>query len=567
MRPALACLLLAAFAAPARADLKPDEVGLIAMATSREGRGLAEHYAQVRGVPKANVLLLDGAPGDDIGRQAWEGSVRPAIRAWLAAGGREERIRCLVTCWDVPLRIGPRDPASPVVVARKDLLGRARLSHTSQLSRLLHVLQSVGRDEQPAAAAAIDAKAGAQQIGQQFDAAMKEAQQRLQGLDSDEKKKQAGTVMERVLAAVGGVNALLQIAAGQAAAAEAKPEVAAQIALLKGRMEGLQQGLRALDALPDTAARDVQLLNILVQTNGLIGCLQWIDQQNELLEKNETGAAFDSELSLIAWDDYPLFRWQPNLLHYSFDHVQGKRPTMMVSRLAAPSIGLAARLVDTAVSVEKAGLSGKVYLDARGVGYTPGKGERGSYGEYDQSLRDLAERLKKHTKLEVVLDNDPKLFQPGSCPDAALYCGWYSLGNYVDAFEWKPGAVGYHLASMEAATLRDPQSKVWCAAMLADGVAATLGPVSEPYLAAFPLPDEFFSLLLTGRYTLVETYYRTSPFTSWQMTLVGDPLYNPFKSRPQLGEDALPERMKQASAPAGELAHPSKDHNGSPRLP
>ena len=63
-------------------------------------------------------------------------------------------------------------------------------------------------------------------------------------------------------------------------------------------------------------------------------------------------------------------------------------------------------------------------------------------------------------------------------------------------------------------------------------------------LAAFPLPDDFFSVLLTGRYTLVETFYRTKPYNSWAMVLVGDPLYNPFKNNPQLSEDALPDRLK-----------------------
>jgi hypothetical protein len=163
----------------------------------------------------------------------------------------------------------------------------------------------------------------------------------------------------------------------------------------------------------------------------------------------------------------------------------------------------------------------------------------------------LAARLKAHTQLEVVLDNQPALFQPGDCSDAAVYCGWYSLAKYVDAFDWNPGAVGYHIASAEARTLRKPGATVWCSAMLEDGVAATLGPVAEPYLAAFPLPDDFFPLLLTGKYTLVETYYRTNPFNAWAMILIGDPLYRPFARNPALSEDALPERLRGAhSQPA-----------------
>ena len=80
--------------------------------------------------------------------------------------------------------------------------------------------------------------------------------------------------------------------------------------------------------------------------------------------------------------------------------------------------------------------------------------------------------------------------------------------------------------------------------LLERGVVATLGPTFEPYLSAFPLPDEFFPLLMTGRIGLAETYWRTCPFTSWAMVLVCDPLYNPFKNKPAFPEKELPERMR-----------------------
>lgn len=62
--------------------------------------------------------------------------------------------------------------------------------------------------------------------------------------------------------------------------------------------------------------------------------------------------------------------------------------------------------------------------------------------------------------------------------------------------------------------------------MLRDGITATMGPVGEPYVTAFPPPDEFFTLLMTGRYTLVECFYMTKKYNSWRMVLVGDPLYS-----------------------------------------
>ncbi|MGB2865090.1 MAG: TIGR03790 family protein [Sedimentisphaerales bacterium] len=69
---------------------------------------------------------------------------------------------------------------------------------------------------------------------------------------------------------------------------------------------------------------------------------------------------------------------------------------------------------------------------------------------------------------------------------ALVYCGWYSLKKYVDAFEFVDGAIGYHIASFEAVNLRDPNSSQWCPSMLIDGITATFGAVSEPYLHSFP---------------------------------------------------------------------------------
>ena len=102
--------------------------------------------------------------------------------------------------------------------------------------------------------------------------------------------------------------------------------------------------------------------------------------------------------------------------------------------------------------------------------------------------------------MPVKLDSTERLFQPGEAPDpdAALYCGWYSLGKYVDAFTWRPGSVAYHIASSECATLKQKGSQVWCKRMLEEGAAAVIGPVDEPYVQAFPVPEVFFGLLVEG---------------------------------------------------------------------
>jgi uncharacterized protein (TIGR03790 family) len=531
-------------------ELRPEEVGVVAMAESRESREVAEYYVAARGIREANVFLLPGQPGESVSRAVWEQEMRPAIGGWLAGEGRGAKIRCLVTCWDVPLKIGKLAPDSPVIVTRKAYLADARQRYLARFAEAIQSFQSLAAGDGPGNPPAYAPDAPLAAIAEDFNRAAAAFQKRVEAAASDDEKKQAFVAFDKIVRTAGGASALVNLVAKQAGGGVGRPvprapaEVLQRIEWEKGRLEGLQRGVSALAALPDSVTRDVQILSLLDESTGIVGAIEWIDQQQELLNKNETHASFDSELSLLAWPDYPLYRWIENFSHYAFDRLPGKWPTLMVSRLAAPRVELVKKLIDTSIAVEESGLTGKVYLDARGLAYRPDSATPDGYSRYDQSIRDLAERLRQHTKLEVVLDNQKELFQPGQCPDAALYCGWYSLGKYVDAFDWRPGAVGYHIASSEATQLRKPGSRVWCNAMLEDGISATLGPVAEPYLAAFPLPEDFFSLLLTGRYTLAETFYRTKPFNSWQMVLVGDPLYNPFKNHPALDLEDLPERMK-----------------------
>jgi uncharacterized protein (TIGR03790 family) len=205
--------------------------------------------------------------------------------------------------------------------------------------------------------------------------------------------------------------------------------------------------------------------------------------------------------------------------------------TMMVCRLDGPTPKIAQGLIDKAIKAEKTGLLGIAYIDSRGI--TNDK-QPYSLGYFDQTLRDLAMLLRFRTTLEVKEERTEALFAAGSCPQTAIYCGWYRLKGFVDSFDFVDGAIGYHIASWEAIDLRDANSTEWCPALLTHGVTATLGAVAEPYLSAFPKPNEFFAELLDDK-CLVEAFYRTQPACSWQLVLIGDPLYRPFKSG--LGKD------------------------------
>ena len=268
--------------------------------------------------------------------------------------------------------------------------------------------------------------------------------------------------------------------------------------------------------------------------DGLQSEAEQLQQQINSYRRVGQGAAVDSELTLVMQDDYPLEKWLLNPYFVGFGNRSSdlrfdKDQVLMVSRLDAVNPEIVRRMIADSLLAEQHGLSGRAYFDARWP--LPGKPDLQGYARYDASLHKAAKLVGKLSKLPVKLDQQEALLQPGTAPDAALYSGWYSLGHYVDAFDWQPGAVAYHIASSECTTLKKPGSQVWCKRLLEDGVAATIGPVAEPYVQGFPLPELFFGFLLDGYYTLAESYFLSTPFLSWQMILIGDPLYRPFRNR------------------------------------
>ena len=163
---------------------------------------------------------------------------------------------------------------------------------------------------------------------------------------------------------------------------------------------------------------------------------------------------------------------------------------MIVSRLDGSSVPIVKRIIEDSIKAEKNGLKGTAYFDARWA--RSNKQNLSGLAFYDQSIHLAADRISESHLLPVVVDDGKELFQPGDAPDAALYSGWYSKANYVDAFIWRPGAVGYHIASNECVTLKMKNSRIWCKMMLEKGVAAAIGPVGEPYVTGFPIPEAFF---------------------------------------------------------------------------
>ena len=301
------------------------------------------------------------------------------------------------------------------------------------------------------------------------------------------------------------------------AAPEIGPDDMRQIAALEQRRE---QTRRRIETLPAGAKEEKERL---------AKSLAELDADIAKAQRVNESASVDSEIALAAAGDYPLAGWLSNPF---FLGRRNEKPAvdpnrvLMVSRLDGPTETIVRRIVDDALAAEKQGLSGTAYFDARWP--EPGGTPKGGYEFYDASIHRAAKRVAESGRMPVKVDSNEKLFQPGDCPDAALYCGWYSLAEYVAAFTWKPGAVAYHIASSECTTLKQKGSRVWCKRMLEEGASAVIGPVEEPYVEAFPVPEIFFALLVDGYLTLAECYAAGTPWLSWRMVLIGDPLYRPF---------------------------------------
>lgn len=302
------------------------------------------------------------------------------------------------------------------------------------------------------------------------------------------------------------------------------PEESRELLNLKKKLDSIRDQIKQAEQQKDNP-----------ELNTLRKAAEDVNKQIDRAGKVFQGAAVDSELALVREDSYPLDGWLPNkyFLGYRGKNIRNMpEKAILVSRLDGPTEDIVRRMIDDSLHAEKEGLSGRAYFDTR----WPDPGTKADltafkdgYAFYDRAIHYAARLVEKSGRMPVTIDSKDSLFQPGQCPNAALYCGWYSLGQYVDAFTWVRGAVGFHIASSECQTLKNKESQVWCKRMLEKGVAATLGPVAEPYVQAFPLPDVFFGLLLDGQLSLAECYALSNPFWSWRMVLIGDPLYRPFK--------------------------------------
>jgi uncharacterized protein (TIGR03790 family) len=532
--------------------LSPSDLIIVYNLKMKQSKAVATYYAKKRSVPLSNLVGVDVTKAEKMDPSDFEKRLVPQVQAMVERLRTEGKDPAILLVYGIPLVVKNRSDAKPdktfmALVERKvDEYKKLVVQLSGELDRF------VGKADLTPKPTNSNGTSATKDVLKMAEESFTRGVQYLGGPQTDRKdEKRIRAGIASLLMRLGGTSVAAKAFVERVSKQQEKArelflsqEILTWHAILRSELD--ENSLSGV--LPEDALQTATTVRIV---HGLLGELRFWEELKIFYEDGTSSAAVDSELTLISAGPYPHAKWLPNPFHSRYENlpfiknVRAKR--IKVGRVDGPTPELAKRLVDDALATEEVGLKGIFYIDARGL---TNKDARDSYAWYDQHLVNLYNILKEKASMEVIMDERPTLFPVGACPNAALYCGWYSLGNYVDSFKWQKGAVGFHIASGEASTLRKRDSNVWCKRMIEQGVAATLGPVQEPYLLSFPLPDHFFPLLMTGEMPLLDVYFQTTPFISWRQILIGDPLYTPFKKEPAINLPKTPKvELPQTKTP------------------
>jgi len=141
--------------------LEPNEILVIANGSNAASVRIAEYYCVKRNVPKENTLklALNEPLNDDISRKDYEKLIAQPVRAKLLSPDFAGRMRCLLTVYGVPLKVGPRGMLKDEQKNHTGLneLVRRKTDQLKEIIRQLEVLSGVkcamlkDADKQPSA--------------------------------------------------------------------------------------------------------------------------------------------------------------------------------------------------------------------------------------------------------------------------------------------------------------------------------------------------------------------------------------------------------------------------------
>jgi uncharacterized protein (TIGR03790 family) len=276
-------------------------------------------------------------------------------------------------------------------------------------------------------------------------------------------------------------------------------------------------------------------------TGGLTGTTASVDSELTLLYRRMTRAA----APVVGRVDNPYFLGTREIAE-ARRFSRRDHDVYLVTRLDAFTVEQAIALIDRGLAPAS---DGRVVIDQRGP-----SGNR--VGE--DWLAQAAERLAAQGH-RVVLEETDK-----PARDMGDVLGYYSWGSNDPAnrvrsagMAFVPGSIAAMFVSSDARSLLEPPS-TWMPSddwtsrsalfagspqsligdLIRDGATGAAGHVAEPYLEATVRPHILFPAYLSG-FNLVEAFYLSVPYLSWQTVVIGDPLCAPFRRAPLSREELV----------------------------
>ena len=182
----------------ARAELTPSQIVILARAGDQESENVAKYYAKIRKVPTSQILKVPFPAGEELKREEWDSKYRPAIRKWLRDKKLVNKIKCFVTVWGVPLKIGK----SPVDTEQRRydffLKGelRNRIKRINEINSDLH---GIAPEAGSAAPPQLTEASTAEEIRDAFQETFVKAQERAAKIEDADKAAKTRVRIQKLL--------------------------------------------------------------------------------------------------------------------------------------------------------------------------------------------------------------------------------------------------------------------------------------------------------------------------------------------------------------------------------
>ena len=221
----------------------------------------------------------------------------------MARRERSQRnLRCLVTTWGVPLRIG-RDKAENEKLTRyREYLEGERTARMKLLRDMAAEFEllapGVSPTDLPDASSAADSENAVEQesetaeLQSELEIALQRAQARIRELSDAGAKQQATEKVQRYASAVGGIQVLLQsLQKAISSSTDTANSLQPDFARLRGMLIAYTEMQGQLERSAPSIERDQLILDLLTRTQGVIAAVNRIDEQLKLVEKTRPIAA------------------------------------------------------------------------------------------------------------------------------------------------------------------------------------------------------------------------------------------------------------------------------------